>query len=76
MVEKVYATYNEVGRFYMPSPALMVISRSTRERLLSSINVQVHKLCQKSAPRILSDFKPNLMVAIGGGGFIPARILR
>ncbi|KAK5125798.1 Xanthine phosphoribosyltransferase 1 [Meristemomyces frigidus] len=37
---------------------------------------QVHKLCQASAPRILADFKPNLMIAIGGGGYVPARILR
>ncbi|KAH3917882.1 hypothetical protein HBI56_179210 [Parastagonospora nodorum] len=37
---------------------------------------QVHKLCQEAAPQILSDFKPNLMIAIGGGGYVPARILR
>jgi len=36
----------------------------------------VHKLCQEAAPRILSDFKPQLMIAIGGGGYVPARILR
>lgn len=33
-------------------------------------------MCQESAPRILNDFKPNLMIAIGGGGYVPARILR
>ncbi|OJD25965.1 hypothetical protein ACJ73_02664 [Blastomyces percursus] len=37
---------------------------------------QVHKLCQASADRILNDFRPNLMIAIGGGGYIPARMLR
>ncbi|MCJ1362439.1 hypoxanthine-guanine phosphoribosyltransferase [Acarospora aff. strigata] len=37
---------------------------------------QVHKLCQASAQRILDDFQPNLMIAIGGGGYVPARILR
>jgi hypoxanthine phosphoribosyltransferase len=37
---------------------------------------QVHKLCQKAAGKILDDFKPNLMIAIGGGGYVPARILR
>ncbi|MCJ1359850.1 MAG: hypoxanthine-guanine phosphoribosyltransferase, partial [Icmadophila ericetorum] len=37
---------------------------------------QVHKLCQASADHILNDFKPNLMIAIGGGGYVPARILR
>ncbi|PFH58497.1 hypothetical protein XA68_13605 [Ophiocordyceps unilateralis] len=36
----------------------------------------VHKLCQKSAVRLLADFKPQLMIAIGGGGYVPARILR
>lgn len=33
-------------------------------------------MCQDSAPRILNDFTPNLMIAIGGGGYVPARILR
>ncbi|KAL2047647.1 hypothetical protein N7G274_000689 [Stereocaulon virgatum] len=37
---------------------------------------QVHKLCQASADKILNDFQPNLMIAIGGGGYVPARILR
>ncbi|KAL1311215.1 hypothetical protein AAFC00_001407 [Neodothiora populina] len=36
----------------------------------------VHKLCQQTAERILDDFTPNLMIAIGGGGYVPARILR
>jgi hypoxanthine phosphoribosyltransferase len=37
---------------------------------------EIHKLCQNAAPRILDDFQPNLMIAIGGGGYVPARILR
>ncbi|KAI5284296.1 hypoxanthine-guanine phosphoribosyltransferase [Ascosphaera aggregata] len=37
---------------------------------------EVHKLCRASAQHILDDFKPHLMIAIGGGGYIPARILR
>ncbi|KAK3715874.1 hypoxanthine-guanine phosphoribosyltransferase [Vermiconidia calcicola] len=37
---------------------------------------QVHKLCQASADHMLNEFKPNLMIAIGGGGYVPARILR
>ncbi|KAK7905523.1 hypoxanthine-guanine phosphoribosyltransferase [Exophiala xenobiotica] len=37
---------------------------------------QIHKLCQNAAPKILEDFQPNLMIAIGGGGYVPARILR
>lgn len=36
----------------------------------------MHKLCQESAPKLLSDFQPQLMIAIGGGGYVPARILR
>ncbi|KAG0649752.1 Xanthine phosphoribosyltransferase 1 [Hyphodiscus hymeniophilus] len=37
---------------------------------------QVHKLCKEAAPRILEEFQPQLMIAIGGGGYVPARILR
>jgi len=37
---------------------------------------EIHKLCQASAERILNDFQPNLIIAIGGGGYVPARILR
>ncbi|KAK9458298.1 phosphoribosyltransferase-like protein [Dipodascopsis uninucleata] len=44
------------------------------EKIYISYNY-VHKLCQRSAEEI-KQFKPDLMVAIGGGGFIPARILR
>ncbi|KAK3332284.1 phosphoribosyltransferase-like protein [Cercophora scortea] len=36
----------------------------------------VHKLCQEAAPKILENFQPHLMIAIGGGGYVPARILR
>lgn len=36
----------------------------------------VHKLCQEAAAIIKTQFRPDLMIAIGGGGFIPARILR
>jgi hypoxanthine phosphoribosyltransferase len=36
----------------------------------------VHKLCQQSAPALLNDFQPQLIIAIGGGGYVPARILR
>ena len=37
---------------------------------------QVHKLCQTAAANILDVFQPNLMIAIGGGGYVPARIIR
>ncbi|KAK4248074.1 phosphoribosyltransferase-like protein [Corynascus novoguineensis] len=45
------------------------------EKLYVTYN-DVHKLCQEAAPKILADFKPQLMIAIGGGGYVPARILR
>lgn len=45
------------------------------EKVYISYN-NVHKLCQEAAETIKAKFKPDLMVAIGGGGFIPARILR
>ncbi|KAF1812749.1 hypoxanthine guanine phosphoribosyltransferase [Eremomyces bilateralis CBS 781.70] len=37
---------------------------------------EVHKLCARSAKDILHEFQPTLMIAIGGGGYVPARILR
>jgi len=45
------------------------------QRLYITYN-QVHKLCQDAAHKILHEFKPHLMIAIGGGGYVPARILR
>jgi len=36
----------------------------------------VHKVLRNCAVKIKDTFKPDVMVAIGGGGFIPARILR
>lgn len=46
------------------------------EKLYISYNC-VHKLCQKAAAEILTTIgKPDVIVAIGGGGFIPSRIIR
>ncbi|ODV93757.1 hypothetical protein PACTADRAFT_86816 [Pachysolen tannophilus NRRL Y-2460] len=37
----------------------------------------IHKLCQIGAEQIRANIgKPDIIIAIGGGGFIPARILR
>ncbi|CCC67758.1 hypothetical protein NCAS_0A12000 [Naumovozyma castellii] len=47
---------------------------SADEKQYISYN-NVHQLCQVSATKI-KNFKPDLIIAIGGGGFIPARILR
>jgi hypoxanthine phosphoribosyltransferase len=33
-------------------------------------------MCQQSAEKLLADFQPQLLIAIGGGGYVPARILR
>ncbi|ANB12902.1 xanthine phosphoribosyltransferase [Sugiyamaella lignohabitans] len=44
------------------------------EKVYISYN-HVHKLCQEAA-EVIKEFNPHLMIAIGGGGFIPARILR
>lgn len=68
MVEKVYVTYNQVRLQKNRQAACSELQLLTR--------LQVHKLCQASADQILNDFKPNLMIAIGGGGYVPARILR
>ncbi|CAN8097925.1 unnamed protein product [Discula destructiva] len=45
------------------------------EKLYVTYN-DVHKLCQESAEYILNNHQPQLMIAIGGGGYVPARILR
>lgn len=55
----------------MPSSATPALQMTIADKA-----AQVHKLCQASADKILNDFQPNLMIAIGGGGFVPARILR
>ncbi|KAK9894064.1 PRTase-like protein [Cystobasidium minutum MCA 4210] len=36
----------------------------------------IHKLIGNSAKKIRDEFKPDLFVAIGGGGFYPARVMR
>jgi hypoxanthine phosphoribosyltransferase len=67
MVVKEYVTYNQVRSKKNQTQPLQAEAHSP---------TQVHKLCQEAAPRILEDFKPQLMIAIGGGGYVPARILR
>ena len=36
----------------------------------------IHDSVSKLVPTLKSDFNPNVIIAIGGGGFIPARMLR
>jgi hypothetical protein len=50
-------------------------SRTSDPRLRLSYN-DIHNAIARTAPRIMSEFSPDLFIAIGGGGFIPARILR
>lgn len=75
MVEKVYVTYNQVKNLQYLGPGTGS-SRVHSQLNKADSSLQVHKLCQASASHILSSFQPNLMIAIGGGGYVPARILR
>ncbi|KNZ76148.1 Xanthine phosphoribosyltransferase 1 [Termitomyces sp. J132] len=36
----------------------------------------IHNLIRGVTPKLAQDFNPDLMVAIGGGGFFPARVMR
>ncbi|GKV58055.1 hypoxanthine-guanine phosphoribosyltransferase [Collybia sordida] len=36
----------------------------------------IHNLIRNVTPKIAAEFNPDLLIAIGGGGFVPARILR
>lgn len=36
----------------------------------------IHNIIKASAGKISEQFKPDLLIAIGGGGFFPARVLR
>lgn len=44
------------------------------EKMYISYN-NIHQLCQQASETI-KEFNPDLIIAIGGGGFIPARMLR
>lgn len=52
----------------------MPFNEEDATKLYISYN-NVHQLCQEAATEI-KKFNPDLIIAIGGGGFIPARILR
>jgi uncharacterized protein len=80
MVQKLYVTYNDVRK---PTclPTSYASPKSYHVRMQtdgppSFPPKQVHKLCQEAAPRLLEEVNPQLMIAIGGGGYVPARILR
>ncbi len=55
--------------------AALAARRPSDPRLRLSYN-DIHNAIARTAPRIMSEFSPDLFIAIGGGGFIPARILR
>ena len=37
---------------------------------------ELHNLCKTSSNQLINDFNPDVILAIGGGGLIPARMLR
>ncbi|KAH7097539.1 phosphoribosyltransferase-like protein [Auriculariales sp. MPI-PUGE-AT-0066] len=45
------------------------------EHIYATYN-DIHNIIAKSAAQIGSEFKPDMLIAIGGGGFFPARVLR
>lgn len=55
-------------------PVNMDSAEVENSKMFISYN-NIHQLCQESADKIKA-FKPDLIIAIGGGGFIPARMLR
>lgn len=55
-------------------PTVMPYDEAEATKVYISYN-NVHQLCQEAAEKI-KEFNPDLIIAIGGGGFIPARILR
>ncbi|KAK0488801.1 hypothetical protein IW261DRAFT_1441593 [Armillaria novae-zelandiae] len=36
----------------------------------------IHNLIRTNTPKVAAEFNPDLLVAIGGGGFFPARVMR
>ncbi|KAF9447709.1 PRTase-like protein [Macrolepiota fuliginosa MF-IS2] len=36
----------------------------------------IHNLIRNATPKIVKEFNPDIMIAIGGGGFFPARVMR
>ena len=65
------------------APASVVPANFAQEPLpVSRTNIPRHTLHSLSSPRVVcvrsvcKAFNPDIMVAIGGGGFIPARMLR
>ncbi|KAF8325933.1 hypothetical protein F5887DRAFT_1016504, partial [Amanita rubescens] len=36
----------------------------------------IHNLIRSATPQIAREFNPDLLIAIGGGGFFPARVMR
>ncbi|KAF7294460.1 hypothetical protein MKEN_01438500 [Mycena kentingensis (nom. inval.)] len=51
------------------------MANSEVEHLRVTYN-DIHNLIRKSTPNIARQFNPDLLVAIGGGGFFPARVMR
>ena len=45
------------------------------DRVYFSYN-QIHKILYSMKDKISKEFKPDVILAIGGGGYLPARVLR
>ncbi|KAG1788191.1 uncharacterized protein HD556DRAFT_1499285 [Suillus plorans] len=45
------------------------------EHIRSTYN-DIHNIIRGTSDKIASEFKPDMFIAIGGGGFFPARVLR
>lgn len=55
----------------------MSASSTTNEPVKHFVSYnEVHQIIQSSSSSILNDFKPDMILAIAGGGLLPARILR
>lgn len=73
-LQLVFSSFLLEHQFHQPTlPTMSEVQAPTDKKYISYNNV--HKLCQEAA-ETLKEFKIDLMIAIGGGGFIPARILR
>ena len=65
-----------------PSPEATIQSTQTTKKKLAPDGrcyfsyAEVHATVTALIPRLVAEFRPTVMIAIGGGGFIPARILR
>lgn len=66
---------------FLPSPHTVFIDLVTNSTMAEPVHFratynEIHKLIRESANKIQAEFKPDTFIAIGGGGFFPARVMR